>query len=512
MNSPAHPLATPARSPLAPVLRVAELRALEQTFASAEPPLMERAGLAAAKLAATLARGRSAAPLIFAGPGNNGGDAFVVARHLHAWGLQPTLVFAADTQRLPADAKQAYAAWRAVGGNECAAPPPGPWGLIVDGLFGIGLMRAVDGMYGEWIGYINRQRATAGTPVLALDCPSGLDGDTGVVVGAPASHVVHATHTLTFISLKAGLLTLDGPDHCGSVNVADLGLGSAVASLARGCVLAPSHFAEALLPRRQNSHKGTYGSAGVVGGASGMAGAALLAGRAALKIGSGRVFVGMLERLALDTEQAELMLREAGEIQELASALAIGPGLGQSAAALDLLRRAVDGDKPLLIDADALNLLAAHPALHAHVYRRHSGTVMTPHPLEAARLLGVEVAEVQQNRVATTLELARRFNACVALKGNGTVLANTDGQWAVNTRGNPGLASAGSGDVLSGLMLGFLAQGQTPATALAAGVYLHSVAADDLAAAGNGPIGIAAGELIDAARRHYNALIQPPRL
>lgn len=504
MNIP--PLPSPPPLPR-PILRLTELRTLEHTFAAVEPPLMERAGLAAAKLAAKLLRSHAQTPLIFAGPGNNGGDAFVVARHLHAWGLNPTLVFAGDAAHLPTDAQQAYAAWRAVGGAECISPPLGNWGLMVDGIFGIGLTRAIDGRYGEWIDFINRQRIGSGIAVLALDCPSGLDGDNGAIVGGRTARVVHASHTISFIALKPGLLTLDGPDHCGLVSVADLDLGSAVNAAARGQTLTVAAFGAALVPRRLNSHKGSYGSAGIVGGASGMAGAALLAGRAALKLGSGRVFVGMLERLALDPQQPELMLRPAADVLDLASVLAVGPGLGQSHEALDLLRLAIDCDKPLLIDADGLNLLAEHPALHAHVRRRDAGTVLTPHPLEAARLLGIGLEVVQADRVGSALELAQHFNAEVALKGNGTVIAHPDGRWSINTRGNPGLASAGSGDVLSGLVLALLSQGWQAATAVAAGVHLHSVAAEDLATAGVGPVGIVASELIDAARSRFNRWI-----
>ena len=460
---------------------------------------MERAGRAAADLAMRLQRGLTGTPLIFAGPGNNGGDAFVVARLLKQRGLKPVVIFAGNADKLPTDARAAFVAWRDAGGADRDSVPRGEYGVVIDGLFGIGLTRAIEGHYAEWIRRINKYNG----PVLALDCPSGLDGDTGAVRGA----TVHASHTITFIAMKPGLLTLDGPDHCGEISVADLGLGDAVAAAADGRLVEASLFANRLTPRPRNSHKGSYGSAGILGGAVGMAGAALLAGRAALKLGAGRVYVGLLERIAVDSMQPELMLRSTDEVFALASALAIGPGLGQSTNAGDVLLRAIESPLPLVVDADALNILAERPVIAGRLSRRERRVILTPHPAEAARLLAITTEAVQSDRVASAQQLARRYNAHVVLKGCGSIIALADGRWFINTSGNPGLASAGTGDVLSGMMAALLAQGWLEDAAALCATHLHGAAADVLVNEGVGPVGMTAGELIDSARRLLNRWI-----
>ena len=454
------------------LLRSAELRALETRHADAAPPLMERAGRAAADLAMELLGGRRARILVCAGPGNNGGDARAMARLLAARGVAVTLV------------------------TPGAAVPAGDYGLVVDGLFGIGLTRPVTGPNAELIERIN---AFPG-PVLALDVPSGLDGDTGRVMGV----AVRATHTLSFIGGKPGLYTLDGPDHCGEVRIDDLGLRL---DAFPGALLGAADFGRHLQPRRRNSHKGSYGSLAVIGGAAGMTGAALLAARAGLKLGAGRVFAGLLQPLAVDPLQPELMLRTPEDALAQATAIVIGPGLGASDAAVEILRRCIGADCPLLLDADALNLVAAHPVLAARLARRSTATAITPHPAEAGRLLATTTEAVQGDRVAAALELARRFNASIALKGCGTVVAHPDGIWRINTSGNPGLASGGSGDVLAGMAGALMAQGWSPDGALSAAVHLHGAAADELAARGDGPIGLAASELIPVARTLLNRRI-----
>ena len=455
-----------------PLLRSGELRALETRHADAAPPLMERAGRAAADHAQFLLNGNRAPMLILAGPGNTGGDARVMARVLQQRGVEVVLIGPAESV------------------------PAGKYGLIVDGLFGIGLARPVTGVHAELIARINE---FAG-PVLALDVPSGLDGDTGRVLDV----AVRATHTLSFIGGKPGLYTLDGPDHCGEVSIADLGLRL---DQFPGALLAVDDFRECLTPRKSNSHKGSYGSLAVIGGAAGMSGAALLAARAGLKLGAGRVFAGLLQALPVDPLQPELMLRSPDDALAQATTAVVGPGLGASDAAVEILRRIASADFPLLLDADALNLLAAHPVLAAHVARRSQATLITPHPAEAARLLASTTDAVQADRVGTALELAQRYKAHVALKGCGTVVAHPDGRWRINTTGNPGLASGGSGDVLSGMAGALLAQGWPAAAALSAAVHLHGAAADALAARGDGPIGITAGELIPVARTLLNRWI-----
>jgi hydroxyethylthiazole kinase-like uncharacterized protein yjeF len=481
------------------ILRSRELRDIEQHLGDTTPPLMERAGAAAARLAVQLMRSGDQRPLIFCGPGNNGGDGFVVARLLEEHGLDPQVVFVGDPARLPADAAAAYAAWQQAGGSELGAPPLGPQSLIVDAMFGIGLTRPLAAPYDAWVDYINSQ----GCPVLALDCPSGLDTETGRTLGA----TVQASHTISFIALKPGLLTLDGPDHCGMIAVADLELAGEVNASRHGWLISRADFALHLQPRRLNSHKGSHGAAGIIGGAPGMSGAALLAARAALRLGAGRVYGGLLEALAVDPLQPELMLRKPEDLPGLVTALAIGPGLGDSRRAAELLRSVIELPLPLVIDADALNLLAQHPAWLGQLERREAPTLMTPHPLEAARLLGCDLDAVQADRVGSAQALAERCGADVVLKGCGSVLASADGRWGINASGNPGLAAAGSGDVLTGMAVALLAQGWTSWAALAGAVHLHGAAADELIARQAGPVGLTASELADVARGLLNRWI-----
>lgn len=457
-----------------PLLRSSDLRAIEARHATAQPPLMERAGRAAASLARQLLKGSRAPVLVLAGPGNNGGDARVMARILGQQGISAVVV--------------------GPGGKI----PDGRYGLVVDGLFGIGLGRPLEGVWAELVARVNE---FAG-PVLALDIPSGLDGDTGRVMGS----AVRATHTLSFIGGKPGLYTLDGPDHCGAVRVVDLGLRL---DNIPGALLAVDDFRECLTPRKRNSHKGSYGSLAVIGGAAGMTGAALLAARAGLKLGAGRVFVGLLHAIAVDPTQPELMLRSPDNALAQATTAVLGPGLGASDAAVEILRRVAGADFPFpaVLDADALNLLAAHPVLAARLARRTAPTIITPHPAEAARLLATTTDAVQADRVGAALKLAQRFQSHVALKGCGTVIAYPDGNWRINTSGNPGLASGGTGDVLAGIAGALLAQGWPAAAALCGAVHVHGAAADTLVAAGTGPIGMAAGELIPVARTLLNRWI-----
>jgi len=483
---------------MTPICDVAAVRALER--GAGDAPLMERAGTAAAEMARLLAP-RTADPIaIFAGPGNNGGDGFVVARRLHEWGYTVHAVFDADPARLPRDARRAFDRWIAAGGTTATTTPAlTGCALIVDALFGIGLGRAIEGTYAERIGAINR----AGVPVLALDIPSGLDADTGAVNGA----VVEATHTATFIALKPGLLTGDGVDYAGRVSLDDLGIDARAGDIACGSLVEWKTARRWLRPRRRNSHKGSFGTLAVVGGASGMAGAALLAGRGALHAGAGKVMLGLVADIPfpVDVTQPELMLRTADEIlRGDPTVLVAGPGLGQSRHAADVLGRVLSRPLPLVLDADALNLLALEPALAARVTGRKEPTLLTPHPAEAARLLQTSTGVVQANRLAAAKELAARFRASVALKGAGTVCAAPDGTWSINASGNPGLASGGTGDVLAGVAGAFLATGLEPMRALQAAVCAHGAAGDLLVSEGVGPVGLTASELAPAVRRLLN--------
>jgi hydroxyethylthiazole kinase-like uncharacterized protein yjeF len=481
-----------------PICTTAAVRALEQQAGDA--PLMELAGAAAADQARLLVPRVADAVTVFAGPGNNGGDAFVVARHLREWGYAVTVVFCAEPGSLPAAARHAHDRWHAAGGKTQSSPPAlSECGLVVDGLFGIGLRRALTGTYAEWIAAINR----ADCPVLALDIPSGLDADTGTCSGP----VVQATHTATFIALKPGLLTADGVDAAGKVTLHDLGVDAQTGAAACGKFVTWPLARHWLQPRRRNTHKGSFGTLGIVGGAAGMTGAPLLAGRAALFAGAGKVQLGFLADAppSIDFGQPELMLRTADEVlRGESTVLVVGPGLSQSRLAGDHLGRALSKSVPLVLDADALNLLALEAGLANRLRNRGHPTLLTPHPAEAARLLQTSTAVIQADRVAAAKLIAERFNAAVALKGAGTVCAFPGSGWAINGSGNPGLASAGSGDVLAGIVGALLAQGYAAERALLLGVCVHGAAADSLVAAGAGPIGLTASELAPAVRKLLN--------
>ena len=489
------------------LLRTAELRIIEAQHETAAAvrsfSLMERAGGAAARMAQTLCA-PNVTVLVCAGPGNNGGDAFVLARELHRRGRKVVVHFPGAAAALPTDARVAHRRCLDAGVAIRDTIPSGAYGLVVDGLFGIGLTRPISGKYAELIACINAFQG----PVLALDVPSGLDTDSGGVLGC----AVHATHTITFIVAKPGLYMQAGPDHCGTIHLDTLGLAEPTGS---GAILTRADYAEYLRPRLNNTHKGSHGSLAVIGGAQGMIGAAILAARAGLQLGAGRVFVGTMAPIAVDLGQAELMLRGVDEALLHGTTLVVGPGLGLSNAALDVIRRITSTNWrnearesiPLLLDADALTLIGEHPVLARQLARRNAPTVLTPHPAEAARLLQCETAQIQADRVGNALKLAKTFNAAVALKGCGTVLAHPDGRWRINTLGNPGLASGGTGDVLAGMTGALLAQGWPAWEAMCAAVQLHGAAADACVAQGLGPIGLTASELIAPARALLNRWI-----
>jgi ADP-dependent NAD(P)H-hydrate dehydratase / NAD(P)H-hydrate epimerase len=484
-----------------PVHATADIRRIEAAaFATRPvPALMERAGLAAAECARDML-GAGDRVLVLAGPGNNGGDAFVVARHLAQWWHAVDVVFTGDADHLPPDAAEALDALRACGITPIAQlPDPITHDLIVDGLFGIGLRRDLDGAYAALVARV----AASGRPVLALDIPSGLDADTGRVLGC----AIRATRTITFIATKPGLQTLDGPDHCGTIEIADLGLGAAASASPSGTLIDASDVASVLAPRHRNSHKGTHGDLWIVGGAAGMVGAAFLAARAGLLCGAGRVLAALLDAgTPLDLLHPELMIRPAFPDPDLGRArcIVVGPGLGQSAEAAARLDHCLGLDIPLLLDADALNLVAASDERARRVADRRQPTILTPHPAEAGRLLGVTTPDVQRDRVASTLALATRFHAAIVLKGAGSIVATPDGRWAVNTTGNPGMAVAGMGDVLCGIVGALVAQGAEPAAALRAGVRVHGLAGDDCATILGGFVGITASEVTLAARAALN--------
>lgn len=490
-----------------PLLRAAALRAIERRAAErGGEPLMARAGRAIANLAATLARGRAGPIVLIAGPGNNGGDAWVAAGVLRESGAAASVWDVTGNEPPEPLARAARANYLGHGGGRCTALPADAT-LVVDGLFGIGLTRELDPRARAVVAAIN----ACGAPVLAIDVPSGLDADTGAARG----DAVRATHTLTFIAGKPGLYTGDGPDHAGTVQLDTLGLPDEWLAEGAGELLCAGTV-PTLPPRLRNTHKGTYGTVGVVGGAAGMAGAAILAARGALYAGAGKAYATALApgMPAYDPVTPEILLRGLEETLA-ADVLVAGPGAGdpQSAFAREVLPRLLASDKPLVLDADALTALAAlRGDPRANLRQRAAPTLLTPHPGEAARLLRIPTQAVQADRLGAALALAERHGCDVVLKGAGSVCASADGRWAVNASGNPGLASGGTGDVLAGVLGALLAQGLPPWEALRLGVWAHGEAADRLVAGGAGPAGLTAGELPVAVRRVLNGSAASPAI
>lgn len=490
------------------LLRASALRQIEiQAAASLAPQaLMWRAARSAAELIAQ--RWPHHEVTLLCGPGNNGGDGFLLATLLHQAGRSVRVWALAAPRGLPADAA---AVRRAMPDELLQAGAPAldatRDNLIVDALFGLGLKRELDTRAREWVDWANAQD----TEILALDVPTGLDADTG----SAQTSTLRATCTLTFLTDKPGLRTRAGPDHAGEVRVDDLGLGGLLATLApsadMGRWVRREDVAELFARRAHDTHKGSFGTLGLIGGAPGMTGAALLAGRAALLSGAGKVFVGLAQPaplpLACDPQHPELMLRDAGDLLQHASALGIttwvlGCGMSTGALAAGWLEQALRASPhhTVVLDADALTLIAGSTALHAALLARSGARVLTPHPLEAARMLGVDANSVQADRVAAAMALSERFGAWTVLKGAGTVVVSPDGQWRINGSGNAGLATAGTGDVLAGMLGALLAQGLRPEHAVPGAVWLHGAAADHLVEIGTGPIGLTASELADATR------------
>jgi hydroxyethylthiazole kinase-like uncharacterized protein yjeF len=492
---------------------VRQIRDIERRALAAVPSgtLMRRAGAAAANLAAELMRPDppGSPVLVLAGPGNNGGDGLECGCRLAERGYEVTVLHFADTAKLSEDARQAFE--RATRSriqfkptNEWRSVVLGHrWALIVDGLFGIGLMRPLSGPTRELIECLN----TLACPVLALDIPSGLNADTGNVVG-PDGIAVRATHTITFIAGKPGLHTGQGRDFAGTVSVAPLEIDSSLFPSRDMALASPTQFATELKPRLHASHKGTFGDVVVLGGAHGMSGAVILAARTAAKCGAGRVFAAFLgEAPAYDPLQPELMFRSAQSIAMGKAALVVGPGLGTTPQAREIVLNALRSETAAIFDADALNLIAKDSELQEVATVRKQAPVFTPHPLEAARLLGTTTADVQADRPAAARRLAKRFNVIAVLKGSGTIIARPCGLAAINPTGNPALATGGSGDVLAGVCGALLAQGWPAWEAALCAVWSHGKAADDLVDQGVGPIGFTASELIPQLRTVLNQLV-----
>lgn len=449
-----------------------ETRMLEISAAKSLPPhtLMQRAGLALARFALAVAP-HARIIWIPCGPGNNGGDGYEAAKLLKQWGKYPIVTCLTSEAYLPADATAARQG-AIEAGVVFADLLPDSYDLCIDALFGIGPLRNFNGQCTTWINHINSKKAL----VIAVDVPSGLDAETGA---GNALHV-KADFTLSLLTLKPGLFTATGRDACGEIWFNSL----AIPATATGC--AQLNIAPVAAARAHNTHKGSYGDVGVVGGSSGMTGAALLAAKAALHGGAGRVYVGLLdsEHPQLDICQPELMFRTPNALAYASMSIVAGCGGGKAIHAH--LPDILDHSAQLVLDADALNAIAEDASLqHRLVLRKGKPTVLTPHPLEAARLMGLQSADVQANRLTAAQALADRFFCTVVLKGSGTVIAAPNTLPRINTTGNARLATAGTGDVLAGLIGAYLAAGSDAFQAASTAVFRHGKVADDWKAGSN---------------------------
>ena len=480
----------PAGDVRRPLFGTQATRDIEAALAQQLAPhtLMQRAGAAVARLALAIAP-HARCIWIACGPGNNGGDGFEAAMHLHKWGKDVTVGFAGDTDRLPDDARQSWRRALAAGVRiSDQVPELGPHDLAIDAMLGIGTRRPVQGAMREWLDALSATRAQ----VLCVDLPTGLNADTGTPVSEGDAwwrqHPAALRHTLSLLTLKPGLFTAQGRDAAGTIWFDPL-------------QTRPDANPDAWLNapasprlRPHASHKGRHGDVAVVGGADGMAGAAVLAAQAALQAGAGRVWWHMLAAPSVAPNlPADIMVRSAHDdpiapIAPIAPGATVVCGCGGGDAVAGALAPVLASAHPLVLDADALNAIAAHPSLQDLLRQRarqHRASVITPHPLEAARLLGCSAADVQADRLAAAHALADRLQCCVVLKGSGSVIAAPGMTPVINPSGNARLAIAGTGDVLAGLIGARVAQAIYTAasadsvfSAVCAAVWEHGAAAE----------------------------------
>jgi NAD(P)H-hydrate epimerase len=458
---------------------------------------MENAGRGAAALAAKMCRDQGRVAVV-AGPGNNGGDGFVISRHLLNMGYEVDTYLAAPRATVRGDPLVNLAVLEKMSGSVFDISTPDKIGrfeenlrscdVVVDALLGTGVSRGVDGHMGDLIDAMNR----SGAKVLAVDVPSGLDADSG----RPLGKAVQASVTATFGHLKLGLLLYPGASLAGQIEVIPIGVPGAVSGSVgwSGAVIA-EEAVRRLIPRRPlDSHKGTFGHLLALAGSAGKTGAAAMVGKAAMRVGTGLVTVATTAEAqpALEAKCLEVMvdhvlertdspisqkaIARLGRLLEGKQAVAIGPGIstepGMSALAISLLGML---KVPAVIDADCISILANDPNNADRIF---APLVLTPHPGEMARLMGKSVDDIQADRIGAAKNAAKRYKAIVVLKGAHTVIAAPDGGVFVNPTGNPGMASGGMGDVLTGIIGGLLAQGLSPLDAALSGVYLHGLAGD----------------------------------
>lgn len=473
-----------------------------EEFGISGATLMERAGTA------TLEQLRKHWPqaqrlVVICGIGNNGGDGYVLARMARKAEMYVAVYQVGDADKLSADAR---AARQTLLDSGIKILPFRPQALhsadvVADAIFGTGLSREVAGPWADAIHAIN----ASGHPVLSLDIPSGLHADTGSILGA----AVKAQVTATFVGLKQGLFTHLGPDYCGEIAFDSLRIPPEVYKRVPPSayrIILEERIAK-LPPRARAGHKGDYGHVLIIGGEQGMPGAARMAGEAAYRVGAGLVSLATRGQHAslLNMARPELMCygvespEDLKPLLERATVVVVGPGLGQGAWGQMMLNEALNTVHPLVVDADALNLLAKQP-------RQHDHWIITPHPGEASRLLARNIEEIQANRFVAVRDLHQRYGGVAVLKGNGTLICPGDLPLGLCTAGNPGMASGGMGDVLSGTIAGLLAQGLTLSEAAHLGVTIHAMAGDRAAREG-GERGLLAGDLMFYLRRLANLQI-----
>jgi len=486
-------------------------RAEAQAQAGLAPlALMRRAAMALSDVCATEVRKLPPDCSIVAlvGPGNNGGDALLAAVSLRERGFNAQALLLRPEGSAQPDAREALAISRA-GSLPCIDELPissVTRTLFIDGLFGIGLSRPIEGHAADWINALNGY----GARVIAVDVPSGINADTGEVVGGSRGVALRAGHTVTFLGDKPGLRTGPGRTHAGRLTVESLG----VTLTSRSGTLVGEQEAKSLalpLARRPDSHKGSFGHVAVVGGAHGMRGAAVLAALGAQRSGAGKVSLGAPDAWRPDSSlHPQLMALPAKAMVEGAyQCWVIGCGLGQTSGARSLLKLLLtETEHHRVLDADALNLIASDRALAAALQRAVIPAVLTPHPLEAARLLGKSTQAIQSDRIGAACRIASLYRSVVLLKGAGTVCAHPGGDWAIIDAGSPSLATAGTGDVLAGVIGGLIAQGLNPASAACLGAYAHGRAGELAGADGNGVVGMASADLPESVAMVINQLIE----
>ena len=483
---------------LSNIYSLSDLRKIEHEAEKLNLPLMQRAAQVACDWVIKNYP-QSANILVASGCGNNGGDALWCAYMLAQHGGYSVAIWLPFPPISEATI-EALAACKAINlpiYSDIELLPTQPQ-LAIDGFFGIGLNRELSANWQQCINQLNK----LDIPILALDVPSGLDAYCGTIYGS----VVKASDTLTFICAKPGLFTNYGKDYAGKVTVDSLNIPPSLFAASQGDIAPITAEMLTGLKRVHNSHKGSFGTVGVIGGTEGMLGSALLCGRAALLSGAGKVLLGTLAPLFIDVSMPELMLSSAQELlSKKPDILAIGPGLSCCQEALDCFKEALIYYPIRVIDADALNLLAQHPELDRY-FLNDNTSILTPHPAEAARLLQTDTLIIQKDRVKAAQRLANKYQCTVILKGAGSIIARADGYYRINTTGSPSLSAAGQGDVLTGICAALLAQGLDGFSAASVATYIHGLAGESYSQT-IGNIGLTASHTINLAVKHLNNLI-----